>query len=110
MTDKELKKLSRRELLEMLIVQTKKVEMLEKKLSQVTEELNNKNINLKDAGNLADAVLKLNGVFEAAVKASEQYVENIKIMEEETKAECERLLFEAKAQAKEITDKALQTQ
>ncbi len=103
MTDRELKKLNRRELLEMLIAQTRRAEMLEKKLSEVNGRLEDKTLSLKDAGNLADAVLKLNGVFEAANNASLQYLENIKRMEVECSAECKRLIDEAEEKARIIT-------
>ena len=81
MTPKELRKLSRRELLEMLIVQTRKVETLEKQLAEANRQLNDKKIVIENSGSLADAVLQLNGVFEAAQKAAEQYLENIRMRE-----------------------------
>ena len=78
MTEKQLKKLSRRELLEMLVVQTRKVEQLEKQLEETNRKLNEKMITIENSGSLADAVMQLNGVFEAAQKAAEQYLENIR--------------------------------
>lgn len=78
MTEKQLKKLSRRELLEMLVVQTRKVEQLEKQLEETNRKLNDKMITIENCGSLADAVMQLNGVFEAAQKAAEQYLENIR--------------------------------
>lgn len=44
MTNKELKKLSRAELLEMLIVKSKEVEVLEEKLDKATKQLNDRKI------------------------------------------------------------------
>ena len=82
MTPKELRRLSRRELLEMLIHQTRKVEQLEQQLEEANQKLNDKYITIENAGSLADAVMQLNGVFEAAQKAAEQYVENIRQREE----------------------------
>lgn len=78
MTEKQLKKLSRRELLEMLVVQTRKVEQLERQLEEANRKLNDKMIVIENSGSLADAVMQLNGVFEAAQKAAEQYLENIR--------------------------------
>ena len=43
MTDKELKKLNRRELLEILVLQTRKTEALEKKLAAFRSGLMKKN-------------------------------------------------------------------
>lgn len=78
MTDKELKKLSRYELLEMLLEQSKEVERLKEELEKANALLEERQILIHNAGSIAEASLKLNGVFEAAQKAADQYLENIK--------------------------------
>lgn len=78
MTEKQLKRLSRRELLEMLIIQTRKVEQLQAQLDEANARLNDKMITIENAGSLAEAVMRLNGVFEAAENAAQQYLENIR--------------------------------
>lgn len=77
MTDKELKKLSRAELLELLLEQTRRVEFLEDELTKKNMELENKRLAVEEAGNIAEAALKINGVFEAAQRAAEQYLFNV---------------------------------
>lgn len=83
MTDKELKSLSRAEVLELLIDQIKEVERLEKELQAIKEERDNIRIAIKETGSIAEAALKLNGVFEAAQTASDHYLENIRTMQAE---------------------------
>lgn len=78
MADKELKKLNRKELLELLIIQTRKSEQLEKRVKELEEKLADKIVKIESSGNLAEAALKLSGVFEAAQKASEMYLESLK--------------------------------
>ena len=78
MTDKELKKLSRAELLELLLIQTKEVERLQNELEDTKKRLEDKNIIIEESGSIAEAALKLNGVFEAAEKAAQQYIDNMK--------------------------------
>ncbi|MCD7856134.1 MAG: DNA repair protein [Clostridiales bacterium] len=73
-----LKKLKRQELLELLLEQTKRAEALEEELKQKNAELENKKIIIEKSGSVAEAALRLNGVFEAAEKAAEQYLQNIK--------------------------------
>lgn len=90
MADKQLKKLNRRELLEMLISQTRRVEMLEKQLVEAERQLQDKNLVISEAGTLADAVVKLNGVMEAAQNAAQQYLDNAKRMEQEARDLLER--------------------
>ncbi len=78
MTDKELKKLTRIELLELLLEQSKEVDTLQKELADIKSKLCDKNILIENAGSIAEAALKLNGVFETAQAAAEQYLENVK--------------------------------
>lgn len=77
MTDKELKRLSRGELLEMLIAQVKENHALRKQLDQAQAQLRDRSIILERAGSIAEAALALNGVFEAAEAAAAQYIESI---------------------------------
>ena len=77
MTEKELRKLGRAELLELLLEQTREFEALEQRL------------------NAAEAALKLNGVFDAAQKAAEQYQQNVERL-------CQEKISAAESQAQEI--------
>ena len=60
MTEKELRKLNRYELLEMLLAQGKKLERLEREL--------------------AEAAMRLNRVFEAADSAAKEYLSNMELI------------------------------
>lgn len=106
MTDKELKKLSRGELLELLLMQTREAELLRMQLDEAKKQLQNRELRLREVGNIADATLAINGVMESAQKAAEQYLENIRRMEEETKARCEKLLIDATNEADKIRHEA----
>ena len=44
--------------------------------------LTSRRIELTEAGNIAEAALRLNGIFEVAQQAAEQYFENLKMMAE----------------------------
>lgn len=77
MTDKELRKLNRAELLEILLEQTKRVEALQAELELKNKELENRKIMIDRAGSIAEASLRLNEVFEAAQRAADQYLENV---------------------------------
>lgn len=78
MTEKELRKLNRKQLLELLLKQTKRADDLEQQLEEYKEKLNDKNLAISECGSLAEACLKLNGIFEAAQNAADQYMQNIK--------------------------------
>ena len=102
MTDKELKRLSRSEILELLLLQTQETERLRKELAVVREQLANRQMQVAEAGNLAEAVLAVNGVMEAAQAAAQQYLDNIAAMEQETRHKCDMMLQLAHQRAREI--------
>ncbi len=77
MTDKELRKMSRAELLELLIEQMEENERLRLKLDKALTLLKDRQIRLQRAGSIAKAALELNKVFEAADAAAKQYVESV---------------------------------
>lgn len=83
MTDKELRKLSRSDLLELLISQTEENQVLKSRVEQMQNQLLDRRIAVDKAGSIAEASLQLNGVFQAAEKAAQQYLENIQRMSEE---------------------------
>ena len=85
MTDRELKTLSRRALLEMLLELTKENDRLREELTQAQSRLESRDILLRNAGSVAEAALHLNGVFQAAQEAADQYLENVRrIAQEDT--------------------------
>ena len=83
MTDKELRRLNRRELLEMLIAETEENTRLRGELEQTRAKLADRRILLEESGSMAEAALRLNGVLEAADKAALQYLENVRRMAQE---------------------------
>lgn len=78
MTEKELKKMNRYQLLELLIMQTERADQLQKRLEEVENELHAQNVRLSESGTIADAALQLSGIFEAAQKAADIYVKEVK--------------------------------
>lgn len=84
LTDKELQKLSRIDLLELLLEKSKENEKLQEELEQVKAKLAEREIKIEKAGSIAEAALALNGVFEAAQAAADQYLENLRRISEET--------------------------
>lgn len=113
MTDKELKKLSRVELLEMLLLQTREVERLQAELEQAREQLKHQELECFQAGNIAEAALKVSGIFEVAQQAADQYLENVRILEagamdrcskieELCKERCRNYILQAEQEAKQF--------
>lgn len=82
MTDKELQHLRRSELLEILLAQQKQIDSLKKELAEAKEQLAERKIVLEKSGSIAEAALKLNGIFEAAQQAADQYLYSIGAVKE----------------------------
>lgn len=77
MTDKELSKLRRAELLEMLIAQGKEYAQLQDELKEMRKTLKNRELTIQEAGNIAEASYKLNDVVGSTQRALDQYVQNV---------------------------------
>lgn len=83
MTEKELHKLRREDLLDMLIHQSEDYARLNEELEKAKEELAKRALAMENAGTLADAAFQLNGVYHAADEACSQYVESMRQMHEQ---------------------------
>ena len=119
MTDRELRKLSREELLEIMVAQGEEIERLRGELARLREEAENRQMAIDRAGTLAEAALRLNSVFEAADAAAQQYLENIESlsgrqasicaeMEAEAREKCARLEEETREHCRRLTEKTRQ--
>ena len=101
MDNKELRRLSRRDLLEMLLDLSKENENLRKLNEQLEARLEDRTITILKSDSLAEAALQLNGVFEAAQNACDQYIFNTQMrcrqMEEETRKKGGQMLRESES-------------
>lgn len=106
MTDDQLRKLNRSDLLELLIAQGKEMEVLRRQMRQAEEELNCRRICLEEAGSIAEASLRLNGVFQAAQTAADLYLESVRAKCEETESRCSELEAGSAEEARRIMAEA----
>lgn len=104
MTEKELKRLTRADLLEMLIAQSEELRQVKERLKIAEAALANRVIEIDNAGSIAEASLRLNGVFEAAQAACEQYTENIRLLSERSQLVCRRMEEESREQAERLLE------
>lgn len=102
MTNKELRKMSRSDLLKVLLEQSKEIEELRNKLDAAETQLKTRKLELKDAGSIADAALKVNHVFEVVQEAADQYLENIEQINNQQTEICRKLIADAEYRCKEM--------
>ncbi len=112
MTERELRRLSRADLLELLLAQRRENEQLRCMLDQTQSQLADRTIKIDNAGTLAEASLQLSGIFTAAQDACQYYVDNIQQlserqslvcqqMEQETREKCDRMVAEAEERSQQ---------
>ena len=99
MTEKEMRKLNRYQLLEMLIIQTERADKLQARLEAALKKLNERELHMSELGSIAEAALELKGVFRAAQEAADLYVE-------EAKRQAELIERAARRKAEEIIAQA----
>lgn len=119
MTDRQLRKQSRLSLLKMLLEQKRENEALQLQLQEAHQQLQNRQLDIEQSGTLAEAALKLSGIFEAAEVACQQYTENIRSlsgrqeeicrkMEQETREKCDKMLEHARQMSRAYWDEYTQ--
>lgn len=102
MTEKELKKLNRRDLLEILVEQGKELQTLREKYEEAEKKLEDRKICIDNAGSIAEASLQLSGIFEAAQTACTQYTDNIARLSQEQETVCAQMESESRKKAARI--------
>ena len=98
MTDKEFKRLSRAQLIEIIYQLQLQIDKLNEEKQALENELEDKRLRLQSAGNIAEAALEINDCFRSAQNAAEQYLNEIKAIREETEAERQRIDEASEAQ------------
>lgn len=75
---RKYRRLRRSELLELLIEESKKTEALTQEVADLKAALATRDLKMSTVGSIAEASLVLNGVFEAAQRAADEYLEQVK--------------------------------
>ena len=110
MTDKEFKRLSRAQLIDIIYQFQLQIDKLTEQNQELERELADKRLRLRNAGNIADAALEINDCFRSAQNAAEQYLSEIQTIREETEAERQMILSQARAEAEAIIAGAKKSQ
>lgn len=95
LNDRQIQRLKRGELLEILIESSREneklrgqVDSLHSEIDGLNGKLSDRKIRIEKAGNLAEAALSLNGVFEVAQAAAQQYLDNLQDLYEREEENC----------------------
>ncbi len=78
MAEKELRKMNRTELIEIIYALQQNEKTLRAQVEELTRQLEDKHLRLERAGSIAEAALSMNHIFEAAQAAADQYLLSVR--------------------------------
>lgn len=102
MISKELQKLSRRELVDIIYQLKKNDQQKQAQITALDEALQERRIRLSVAGSIAEAAADITHLFSTAQETADLYLKEIADMKADAKKECAAMLEEAQKQAAEI--------
>lgn len=104
--EKELRKLSRRELVDIIYQLKKNEQEKQEKIDDLEEALQDKRIRISVAGSIAEAAVDISHVFSTAQRTADLYLYEIAAMKADTEKECAKMLEDAKKKAEMILAEA----
>ncbi|MCD7981079.1 MAG: hypothetical protein LUF32_01995 [Clostridiales bacterium] len=102
MADKELRKMNRTELIEIIYALQQNEKTLREENEKLQGQLKDKLIRVEDSGSIAEAALSLNHIFEDAQRAAGQYLESVRSANENA----DQILADARSEAEQIISDA----
>ena len=85
--ERQLSKLRRQELLQILVSQSREIDRLKNEIVKLQEQLNERKLKISSCGTMAEASLAVFDVLESAQKAADLYLENVRRMADTDAAE-----------------------
>ena len=102
MISKELKKLSRRELVDIIYQLKKNEQEKQEEIAALEEALQEKRIRVSVAGSIAEAAMDITQIFSTAQRTADLYLHEIASTKEETEKKCAAMIAEAEKKVDQI--------
>ena len=96
MVGKELKKLSRRELVDVIYQLKKNEQEKQEQITALEAALQEKRIRVSMAGSIAEAAADITQIFSTAQRTADLYLQEINAMKSETEKECAAMVEDAR--------------
>ena len=103
MISKDLKKLSRRELVDIIYQLKKNETQMQEKIAELEEALQDRRIKLSAAGSIAEAAVDITNIFHTAQRTADLYLQEISFMKADAERECAKMIEDARKQATKIS-------
>lgn len=91
MISKDLKKLNRRELVDVIYQLKKNEEQMQEKIASLEAELQDRRIHISSAGSIADAAMDITSLFSHAQATADLYLNEISSLKEDAQRECDKV-------------------
>ena len=108
MISKEMRKLSRRELVDVIYQLKLNEERLQEEIAALQEKVDEKRIRVSVAGSVAEAAMDITQIFATAQTTADLYLQEIACRKAEAEAECAKLLEETRIEAQKFLVQAQQ--
>jgi len=102
MVSKELKRLNRRELMDIIYQMKKNEQQMQEEIAALQAALQDKRMWISEAGSIAEAAANITNVFSAAQATADLYLHEISCMKADTEKQCAKMIEEARKKAAEI--------
>ncbi len=99
MTDKDIRRLSKTDLLALLREQEDELQKAQAQIARLQANLQDRSTHLEKCGSIAEASLQLNRVFQAAQAAADQYMAEIRDKRDGADAEAKQIVERAQREA-----------
>lgn len=105
MIGKELKRLSRRELVDVIYQLKKNEQQLQEEVDLLQKALDDKRLRISEAGSIAEAAVDITDILSTAQTTADTYLNEIACMKEDTEKECAQMIADAQKQCDELNVK-----
>ena len=102
MMNKELKKLSRRELVDIIYLMKKNEQQMQEEIETLQKALQDKRMKISAAGSVAEAAADIAQVFSAAQMTADLYLNEIACMKADAEQECAKMLEDARQKVQKM--------
>ena len=93
--ERELKKLNRRELVDVIYQMKKNEQQMQEETAALKEALEEKRIRISVAGSIAEAAVDVTKIFSTAQETADLYLQEIACMKKETEEACAKMIADA---------------
>ena len=102
MISKEMKKLNRRELVDIIYQMKKNEQQMQEEIATLQASLQDKRIRVSSVGSIAEVAVEITQVFSVAQETADLYLQEIACMKADAENECAKMIEDARKKAKEI--------